>query len=105
MKILAVLLVIVVVAVFVLGQFVVAASDLKPRLVVFTAKWCGACKAVKPTIDAIEAKGYQVTRYDADEQPDILKKYRVKSLPTFIIYTGDRVERTNYIEVVRAWFE
>jgi thiol-disulfide isomerase/thioredoxin len=98
-------LIVCVIALFVLGQYV-QAGEVKPRLVVFVSKWCEACRTAKPVIDEIEAAGYKVTRYDADEEPDVLKKYKVRSLPTFLIYRdNDLVLRTSYVEAVKVYFE
>ncbi len=105
MRVLLFILCVCVFIVFVLGQYV-QAGEVKPRLVVFVAKWCSACKTAKPVIDEIEADGYKVTRYDADEEPDVLKKYKVRSLPTFLIYRDNElVLRTSYVEAVKAYFE
>jgi len=105
MRLLLLVLFAIVLVLFWLGQYT-RACEVKPRLVVFSATWCGACKDAKPIVDKIEAKGYKVTRYDADADPEILKQYKVKSLPTFIIYKGGEVvARTNYVEVVQTYFD
>jgi thioredoxin 1 len=98
------LLLLAVVLFFAVRQYVVA-SESKPHLVVFSAKWCGACQAAKPIVDEIEAGGYKVVRFDADEHPDVLRRYGVRSLPTFIVYKdGKVVLRTNSVQAVKAYF-
>lgn len=69
----------------------VSASDV--TLLVFTAKWCRYCPAVKTAAkeacDSTEAKYVEV---DFDRYPDYAKRWGVDSLPTLITVHGD-VER------------
>jgi thiol-disulfide isomerase/thioredoxin len=71
----------------------------KPRLLVFTAEWCPACRAASPTIQAI--KGVDVVVINCDDQPDAVAKYQVKSIPMFIYED----KRTNDPDEAASWFE
>jgi len=71
------------------------------HVLAFTAKWCPACKRDKPQIEEMRRRNVKVTVIDADEQPQLLKEYRVKSLPTYIVYQDDvEIKRTGDIILV-----
>jgi len=69
-------------------------------LTVFSAKWCGACQHAKPIVNKIELSGVKVIRIDADEQPQLLRKNNVKSLPTFIAVKDGKTLRTQDVNAV-----
>jgi len=81
-------------------------TDLEPQpdnieVLVFTAKWCSACQRDKPQIETMRRRGVKVTEIDADEHPELLRKYGVRELPTYIVLEdGIEVERTGNILLV-----
>jgi thioredoxin 1 len=65
-------------------------SDL-PVLVDFTATWCGPCKALAPIVDKIadEFEGkIKVGKLDIDASRPIAEKYRIRSVPTVMVFRG-----------------
>jgi thioredoxin 1 len=52
-------------------------------LVYFTAKWCNACKSIKPWLDALE---HPIASIDIDEHPDLADAYQVESIPSIVYY-------------------
>lgn len=64
-------------------------DDLKPGNYYFTAEWCRACKKQKPVIKELEKRGYKFTTFDYDDDQRSFKKYKVKSMPYFIIVNED----------------
>ncbi|MCL2826260.1 MAG: thioredoxin [Eggerthellaceae bacterium] len=60
-----------------------------PVLVDFFATWCGPCKRVAPVLEEIAAEmagKAEIYSLDIDESPDVAAKYRVMSVPTFILF-------------------
>jgi thioredoxin 1 len=64
-------------------------------LVQFWAPWCAPCRALTPTIEALE-KEYEghVGKCNTDENQELAMGYYVRSIPTVIIFKdGEEVER------------
>jgi len=60
----------------------------------FSAKWCGPCRSMEPTVHRLQQEGYPVKQIDADASPRVLERYGVTGLPTFVlIVRGQEVER------------
>jgi thioredoxin 1 len=65
-------------------------SDL-PVLVDFTATWCGPCKALAPIVEKIadEFEGkVKVGKLDIDASRPIAEQYRIRSVPTVMVFRG-----------------
>ena len=62
----------------------------------FTADWCNPCKRTKPFADELISEGANIKFIDADAEPDMVKNFKVLSVPTFIlIKNGEEVNRMN----------
>lgn len=60
-----------------------------PVLVDFYADWCGPCKMMAPVVERL-AEEYEgklkVGKCNTDDNMPLTQKYRVASIPTFIIF-------------------
>lgn len=69
----------------------------KPVLVDFWAAWCGPCRQLTPSLEAIAAEHgdkIEIVKLNIDENPGTAAKYGVMSIPTMNIYVGGEVART-----------
>lgn len=69
----------------------------KPVLVDFWAAWCGPCRQIAPSLDAIAAEygdKIEVVKLNIDENPATAAKYGVMSIPTLNVYQNGEVAKT-----------
>lgn len=68
----------------------VLGSD-KPVLVDFWAEWCGPCRMIAPTVEAV-AETYQgkagVFKMNVDENMNVPQQYGIRGIPTLILFKG-----------------
>ncbi len=60
----------------------------KNVLVDFWASWCGPCKMLAPTIEAIaeENHSFRVGKVNVDDEPDLAEAFGISSIPTLILF-------------------
>ena len=61
-------------------------------LIDFYADWCGPCKALSPIIDEIAEKEKHIVvgKVKVEEEKDLANKYRVRSIPTMVVFKGGK---------------
>jgi thioredoxin len=68
-----------------------------PVFVEFWAPWCGPCRSMAPLINTVareHANKANFARVNVDESPEIVAKFQIFSVPTFIIFVkGEPVKR------------
>ena len=66
----------------------------QPVLVDFWAEWCGPCRAMEPSINAL-ATDYvgkvSVGKLNVDDNPSITMRYMVRGIPTVMLFKGGQI--------------
>src|SRR5437868_6696376 len=73
-------------------QTVIKATGLV--LVDFWAEWCGPCKRLGPTVDALAtdyAGKITVGKMNIDDNPKVPERYQIRGIPTILIFKGGQV--------------
>lgn len=55
------------------------------QLILFSARWCDHCQALKPTLDVIRQQGISIQYVDVDEDPNRAHLANVQSIPTVVL--------------------
>jgi thioredoxin 1 len=63
-------------------------------LVDFWAEWCGPCRRIAPTVEALAADyagRVVIGKMNVDENPTVPTRYMVKGIPTLLLFKGGQV--------------
>lgn len=74
-------------------NFTEAIKSSKPIVVDFWASWCGPCRMISPTIDALSEEyeaQIDVGKVNVDDQGALAAQFGIVSIPTVIIFKDGR---------------
>jgi len=66
----------------------------QPFLLDLSAEWCGPCKAIAPTVAELATQydgKVHVGALDIDDNPEVPSVYKVRSVPTLIMFSEGEV--------------
>lgn len=66
-------------------------SSEQPVLVDFWAAWCGPCRMIAPSVEAVAEQfdgKAKVFKMDVDNNMDTPSRYGIKGIPTLILFKG-----------------
>jgi len=58
----------------------------------FSATSCEPCQQMSPIVARLQRQGYDIRTVDIDDNPDLARKFRIRSIPAFVRLVNGREE-------------
>jgi thiol-disulfide isomerase/thioredoxin len=68
------------------------------KVLFFTSPGCGACVRMQPVYEDLRMAGFPIRKVDVNGNQQMAQEYRIRSIPTFVIYDEDWNELGFYSE-------
>jgi thiol-disulfide isomerase/thioredoxin len=56
----------------------------------FYSTHCGPCQMMMPIVERLHAEGYPVVKINIDERPDLMQRFGIQVVPTFVLVIGGK---------------
>ncbi len=56
----------------------------------FYSTHCGPCQMMMPVVEGLQSQGYPVVKINIDERPDLMQRFGIDRVPTFVLIVGGR---------------
>jgi thioredoxin 1 len=66
-------------------------------LVDFWAEWCGPCRRLAPTVDALASEfdgRASVAKLNVDENPNVPGRFAIRGIPTLLLFKDGQIAET-----------
>ena len=60
----------------------------------FWAEWCAPCRMMTPVLAELAAEddtGLKIGKVNVEEEPELARRYRVRSIPAMKIFSGGEI--------------
>ena len=76
-------------------------------MVDFFATWCAPCKALIPVLESLstEIDGVEIVKMDVDENREKAQEFGVRSVPTVILFEGNKIVNRTTGASSKAFFQ
>jgi thiol-disulfide isomerase/thioredoxin len=74
----------------------VVLKDIYPKVLYFTAKWCGPCQRISPVYDELAKSNPEIKffKIDVEKNEELAGTFGIKSMPTFFFFKSKKESKS-----------